>query len=69
MAAGAGRLRVGVVGLGKMGISHLSMLRAHPAVAEAVVCDSAKYVLSGLPSTMTGFGRDCSTASTGAVKG
>lgn len=36
-------IRVGVVGLGKMGISHLAAFRAHPDVELAGVCDTAKY--------------------------
>lgn len=38
-------VRVGVVGLGKMGISHLSMIGAHPNVEVAAVCDSLGYAL------------------------
>jgi predicted dehydrogenase len=41
-------ISVGVVGLGKMGISHLSMLRAHPDVTVAGVCDTSGYLLSVL---------------------
>jgi len=41
-------VRVGVVGLGKMGVSHLAILNAHPDVMVAAVCDSSKYVLDGL---------------------
>ena len=41
-------MRVGIVGLGKMGLSHLSMMRAHPDVTEAVICDSVSYVLDVL---------------------
>lgn len=41
-------MRVGVVGLGKMGLSHLSMMRAHPRVTLGAVCDSATYVLDVL---------------------
>lgn len=39
---------VAVVGVGKMGLSHLSMLRAHPNVELVGVCDSVKYVLDVL---------------------
>ena len=42
------RLRVGVVGVGKMGLSHLSLLRAHPHVELAAMCDSNGYVLDTL---------------------
>jgi predicted dehydrogenase len=41
-------IRVAVVGLGKMGISHLALLRAHPKVELAAVCDSSKYILGVL---------------------
>jgi predicted dehydrogenase len=39
-------IRVGVVGIGKMGISHLSILGAHPEVEIAGVCDQSSYALS-----------------------
>lgn len=41
-------ISVGVVGLGKMGISHLSMINAHPDVNVAGVCDTSGYQLSVL---------------------
>jgi len=41
-------IRVGVIGLGKMGISHLAILNAHPDIEIGAVCDSNKYVLDGL---------------------
>lgn len=37
-----------MVGIGKMGISHLSMVRAHPDVELVGVCDSVGYVLDVL---------------------
>jgi predicted dehydrogenase len=40
-------IKIGVVGLGKMGLSHHALLHAHPEV-EVVACDSAKYVLGVL---------------------
>jgi predicted dehydrogenase len=40
-------IRVGVVGLGKMGLSHHALLRAHPDV-EPVVCDASRYILGVL---------------------
>ena len=40
-------IKVGVVGLGKMGLSHHALVRAHPEV-EAIACDSSKYVLGVL---------------------
>lgn len=41
-------VRVGVVGMGKMGLSHLSVINAHPGVEVTGICDSAKYVLDVL---------------------
>lgn len=41
-------MRVAVVGLGKMGLSHLSMIKAHPDVELAAICDSSGYVLGVL---------------------
>lgn len=38
-------IRVAVVGLGKMGLSHQAMIKAHPEVELAAVCDSTGYVL------------------------
>ncbi|HZP44663.1 MAG TPA: Gfo/Idh/MocA family oxidoreductase [Candidatus Binataceae bacterium] len=40
--------RIGVVGLGKMGLSHLAILNAHPEAQVAAVCDSNSYVLTTL---------------------
>lgn len=39
-------INVGIVGLGKMGLSHLSMFNAHPDVNVAGICDSTGYMLS-----------------------
>ncbi len=52
--AASGPVRVGVVGLGKMGLSHLSMIRAHPDVRVDAVVDSTGYVLDVL-SKYTGL--------------
>jgi predicted dehydrogenase len=41
-------VRVAVVGLGKMGLSHLSIINAHPGVEVASVCDATGYVLDVL---------------------
>jgi len=41
-------IRLAVVGLGKMGLSHHSMINAHPRVTVAAVCDAAGYVLDVL---------------------
>lgn len=47
-------IRLGVVGLGKMGLSHLSMINAHPEVRVEAVVDSAGYIL-GVLSKYTGL--------------
>jgi predicted dehydrogenase len=41
-------IRIAVAGLGKMGVSHLSIINAHPDVELAAVCDSAGYMLEVL---------------------
>ncbi len=41
-------IRVGLVGAGKMGISHYALLGANPRVEVAAVCDSATYITSAL---------------------
>jgi len=38
-------IRTAIVGLGKMGLSHLAILRAHPELEIVGVCDSLGYVL------------------------
>jgi scyllo-inositol 2-dehydrogenase (NADP+) len=40
--------RAAIVGLGKMGLSHQSMVNAHPQIKLAAVCDSSGYVLDVL---------------------
>jgi predicted dehydrogenase len=41
-------IRAGLVGLGKMGISHYAILNSHPNVALTAVCDSNKFLLDVL---------------------
>jgi predicted dehydrogenase len=41
-------IRVAVVGLGKMGISHLAIIGAHAGVEVAAVCDGSEYVVDVL---------------------
>lgn len=41
-------IRVALIGLGKMGISHLGIIRPHPEVELVAVCDTIKYVLDVL---------------------
>lgn len=38
-------IRIAVVGLGKMGVSHLSMIKAHEKVEVVAACDSTEYFL------------------------
>lgn len=40
-------IKLGVVGLGKMGISHFSIANAHPAT-EVTVCDNSGYLLDAI---------------------
>ena len=37
-------VRVGLIGLGKMGISHCAIARAHPDVNLVAVCESSSYI-------------------------
>ena len=37
-------IKVAVVGLGKMGLSHYAIVNAHPGVEVAGICDSSSYV-------------------------
>ncbi|MEL6957319.1 MAG: Gfo/Idh/MocA family oxidoreductase [Pseudomonadota bacterium] len=46
------KLRVAVVGLGKMGLSHFSMVNAHPDV-EAVACDGAGFMVDVLSKNIS----------------
>ena len=48
-------IRAAVVGIGKMGLSHVSILRAHPDVDLRAICDSSGYVLDVLHK-YTGIG-------------
>lgn len=41
------KLKIAVVGLGKMGLSHFAMVNAHPAV-EAVGCDGSAFLVDAL---------------------
>lgn len=40
-------IRTAIIGLGKMGISHCSILGAHPDVKLVAVCDSSSLVIEG----------------------
>jgi predicted dehydrogenase len=42
------QIRMAVVGLGKMGLSHMAIVNAHPGVRLAAVCDSSNFVLGVL---------------------
>jgi predicted dehydrogenase len=41
-------IRIGLVGLGKMGLSHLAILNTHPAVKVAAACDASAYLTDAL---------------------
>lgn len=45
--ASAESLRIGVVGLGKMGLSHFALVNAHPRT-ETVICDATGYLVDTL---------------------
>lgn len=47
-------LRTALIGLGKMGISHLAMFRAHPEVEVVAICDPSKIVASSV-AQLTGL--------------
>jgi len=39
-------MKAGIIGLGKMGISHCSILGSHDDIKEISICDSSKFLLS-----------------------
>lgn len=41
-------IRAGIIGLGKMGLSHYAILNTHPEVQLVAVCDSTPFVLAAL---------------------
>jgi scyllo-inositol 2-dehydrogenase (NADP+) len=47
-------IRLGLVGLGKMGLSHLAIANAHPAAVVVAACDSSSYV-TGVLAKHTGL--------------
>ncbi len=42
--------RIGLVGVGKMGLSHLALVNAHPNLDCVAVCDSQAFMLAGVRS-------------------
>lgn len=44
MDEGGDVIRTAIVGLGKMGISHLALFRSHPSLKIVAACDPTKYV-------------------------
>ena len=54
----SGRIRIAVVGLGKMGLSHFAMVNAHPDT-ETVACDGSGFLVDVLSKNIpTPFYRD-----------
>ena len=47
-------IRIGMIGLGKMGLSHLAMVRPHPGVTLVAACDTTTY-LTDVLSKYTGL--------------
>ena len=45
-------VKVALIGVGKMGLSHLAILSAHPGVEVVAICDSAAYLTSALKKQM-----------------
>jgi predicted dehydrogenase len=41
-------IRVGIIGVGKMGLSHFSIVNAMKDTAVVAICDTSRYVLSVL---------------------
>lgn len=41
-------LNAGIIGLGKMGLSHCAILNAHPDIGSIAICDASGFQLSGL---------------------
>src|SRR5947208_1342709 len=41
-------IRAGLIGVGKMGLSHYAILGANPHVELVAICDNATYITSGL---------------------
>ena len=41
-------VRLALIGLGKMGLSHLAIMRSHPGAELVAVCDTTRYVLDVL---------------------
>ena len=65
-------VRVEVVGLGKMGVSHLAIVRAHPKAEVSAVCDPTGYILDVLKKytgleTFTDYDRMLGDATLDAV--
>ena len=61
-------IKIAIVGLGKMGLSHLAIVNAHPDVELAAVCDSSGYLLDILKkytgvTTYTDYRGDAARAS------
>jgi predicted dehydrogenase len=51
-------LRIGIVGLGKMGLSHVSICNTHPEAKVAAICDWASYLRQAISkySSIATFG-------------
>ena len=50
---GEDMIRVGIIGVGKMGISHYAIFNAQPDVKVAAVCDTSGFILSTLKKNGT----------------
>jgi predicted dehydrogenase len=45
-----GKIRVGIVGLGKMGLVHAAAVRSHPGADLVAFCDTSKFMVQSLKS-------------------
>lgn len=50
----ADKVRIAVVGLGKMGLSHFSMVKAHPDV-DTIACDATGFLIDALDKNIDGL--------------
>jgi len=41
-------LNAGVIGIGKMGLSHCAILNTHPAIKTISICDSSGFLITGI---------------------
>jgi scyllo-inositol 2-dehydrogenase (NADP+) len=45
-------IKIALIGVGKMGLSHFALISAHPEVEVVAICDSATYLTSTITKTL-----------------